>query len=204
MAASRHGDDGAAPPADALPSRRERRTRTSPTRRALSLAGRILGWTVTAVCVVLIVAFVLVPRVTGATPYTVLTGSMTPTMPPGTLVVVKPVEFEQLRVGDVVTYQLESGKAAVVTHRVIAIDVTDEGPRLKTQGDANAIADEDLVRAEQVRGVAWYWAPYIGYVTSSVTDSTKSWIARGVGVLLLGYAAFVVISALAKKRRLRS
>ena len=33
---------------------------------------------------------IVIPRLTGSTPYTVLTGSMVPTYPPGTLIVVKP------------------------------------------------------------------------------------------------------------------
>ena len=56
----------------------------------------------------LLVALV-VPRLAGATPYVVLTGSMQPKMPPGTLVVARPVDPMSIAPGDVVTYQIQLG-----------------------------------------------------------------------------------------------
>ncbi len=64
------------------------------------------------------------PRLGGATPYTVLTSSMEPEYPPGTLVVVRPVPIEEIGIGDVITYQLESGEPTVVTHRVVGLSTT--------------------------------------------------------------------------------
>lgn len=175
-----------------------------------SVVGRIGGillktvsWAVLVSCGLLIVAFVLVPRLTGSTPYTVLTGSMRPTMPPGTTLVVKPIEFADIRVGDVITYQIASGQPEVVTHRVIGVNVTPDGVRLETQGDANPIPDPELVREEQVRGKAWYWLPVIGYVTNGVTSDTRTWLAQGLGVGLIGYAVvtLVVVAVRGSKRR---
>ncbi len=79
---------------------------------------------------------------TGSTPYTVLTSSMEPTYPPGTLIVVKPQDADSLRVGDAITFQWESGKPDVVTHRIIAVQRTAKGElRFTTQGDANSSPD---------------------------------------------------------------
>ena len=149
----------------------------------------------------LILALVVVPRVTGAEPFTVLTGSMRPTMPPGTMIIVRPAEFADLRVGDVITYQLESGQAAVVTHRIVSIDIGDEGPRLRTQGDANPSADIEPVRAEQVRGKVWYWVPYIGYVTSVGSGDGRANIVRVLGGALIVYAVYVVVMGMVRSRR---
>lgn len=154
---------------------------------------KVVSWLVLVVCGLLIVAFVLVPRLTGATPYTVLTGSMRPTMPPGTTVVVKPIPFADIQVGDVITYQIASGEPAVVTHRVIGVNVTAEGIRLETQGDANPSPDTELVREEQVRGKAWYWLPVIGYVTNGVSGDTRTWLAQGLGIGLIGYAVVTLV-----------
>ncbi|WP_220700479.1 signal peptidase I [Mycetocola zhadangensis] len=162
---------------------------------------RVVSWTVLVVCGLLIVAFVLVPRLTGSTPYTVLTGSMRPSMPPGTTVVVKPIEFSQIKVGDVITYQISSGKPEVVTHRVIGVNVTPDGVRLETQGDANPAPDADGVREEQVRGKVWYWLPVIGYVTNGVTSDTRTWLAQGLGVALIGYAVVTLIVTVVRRRK---
>ena len=86
----------------------------------LAWTWRVLGWVVTLAAVAAIALAVVVPRLGGATPYTVLTGSMRPGMPPGTLVVVRPIEPDQIATGMVVTYQLRSGDPTVVTHRVLS------------------------------------------------------------------------------------
>ena len=102
----------------------------------------MLAWVVILGAVGLLAAAVLVPRVAGATPYAVLTGSMQPGLPPGTLIVVRPVNDADLALGDIVTYQLESGEAPVVTHRVVAMGYDGRGElRLQTQGDANDVPD---------------------------------------------------------------
>jgi signal peptidase len=163
--------------------------------------GAVLAWTVAITMGLLIIALVLLPRVVGAQPFTVLTGSMRPSMPPGTMVIVRPVEFTDLRVGDVVTYQIESGKPSVVTHRIISIDITDNGARLRTQGDANPSADVNLVRPEQVRGSVWYWVPYIGYVTSVGSGDGRANIVRVLGGALIVYAAYAVVMGVVRSRR---
>ncbi|MFL6025080.1 MAG: hypothetical protein ACJ72O_17190, partial [Marmoricola sp.] len=86
-------------------------------------AGRAFALLAAGLVVVVLALAVVVPKLGGATSYTILTGSMRPHMPPGTLVVVKPDKPDQVRVGDVLTYQIESGKKAVATHRVERVNV---------------------------------------------------------------------------------
>jgi signal peptidase len=174
--------------------------RWTPTRIG-GLLLRIASWIVVVVTVVLLVAFVAVPRVTGSTPYTILTGSMRPEMPPGTMVVVRPVETAKLAAGDVITYQLRSGEPDVVTHRIIETVVTQEGLEFRTQGDANDAPDAELVRAVQVRGEAWYWAPLLGYLTSGLTSDVRTRAAQVVGIGLILYALFSVVRTMVRARR---
>jgi signal peptidase I len=170
-------------------------------RGSLSWLGQVLAWLVILGVVVILAAAVLVPRLSGATPYTVLTGSMAPTYPPGTLVVVKPVDQDRVRVGDVVTYQLESGKPAVVTHRVTDITHNLAGKtRFTTQGDANESADVEPVRPEQVRGELWYSMPYLGYVNDVISAGQRQWAVLIVAVGLIGYAAAMFVAAFGERR----
>lgn len=112
-------------------------------------------------------AAIVVPKVSGGRPYTVLTGSMRPDYPPGTLIVVRPRPAEQIGVGDVITYQLRSGEPAVVTHRVVEVTRNEQGElRFVTKGDDNNVVDEPPVRPVQVRGVLWYSIPYLGWVNT--------------------------------------
>lgn len=172
--------------------------------RVLAWVGHLLSWVVVLGVAALVTVAVLVPRIGGATPYTVLTGSMRPTMPPGTMVVVRPTPADQVRVGDVVTYQLRSGEPEVVTHRVIAIGIDGTGhPIFRTQGDANDAPDAAWVRSVQVKGVRWYAVPQLGRV-SNLLNGAERQVVLGVAVSgLLAYAAFMFGSDLRDRRRRR-
>jgi signal peptidase len=167
-------------------TRRERNARRrASTRGGLSHAIRV-GLTAGALSLVVLVAAlaVVVPRITGAQTFTVLTRSMEPTYPPGTLVVVRHVEPQDVRVGDVITFQVRSGNATVVTHRVTGATLSSDGEySFITTGDNNATADEDAVQAEQIRGTVWYAIPWLGHLTG----------LRGSG----GLATLVPIAGLA-------
>jgi signal peptidase I len=163
---------------------------------------RVLVWVVILVCVAALAVGIAIPRLTGATPYTILTGSMTPTYPPGTLVVDKPADPDSVGVGTVVTYQLESGKPAVVTHRVVAVTTTVTGEqRFITQGDANPAPDEEPVRPEQIRGQVWYAVPQLGRVSVLFSGHERQLLTYGIAGLLGLYALSMFAGAFRDRRR---
>ena len=155
-----------------------------------------ISWSVMSIFLLVLIASVLVPRLAGATPYTILTSSMRPGMPPGTLVVVKPVDVSDIAIGTVITYQLTSGERDVVTHRVVGIGFDGHGERIfRTQGDANGTPDPAPVRPVQVRGERWYAIPYLGRVTNVFTNAQRQTAVVIVAVGLLGYAAAMFTAA---------
>ena len=179
-------------------SRRALRTRGLLYYIGLGLSAGLLG------LLALIGALVIViPAVTGSTPMTILTGSMQPTYPPGTLIIVKPIETADIRIGDPITYQIESGKPDVVTHRVIAIATTDGETTFTTKGDNNSAADAKPVQPLQVRGTVWYAVPYIGYVNTIVNGDNRSWIVPLSAVALFAYAGWMLASGIAQSVRRR-
>ncbi|MFD1858566.1 signal peptidase I [Aeromicrobium camelliae] len=143
-----------------------------------------------------IVVAVAVPRLAGATPYAVLSGSMTPTYGVGALVVARDVDPATLGVGDVVTYQLRSGEPQTATHRVVAVHQQLDGEReFITQGDANPAADPLPVRPVQIRGEVWYSVPYLGYVHTWLEPAQRGLAVAGVASALFGYAAVMLAGA---------
>ncbi|MCL1870777.1 MAG: signal peptidase I [Promicromonosporaceae bacterium] len=169
-------------------------------RRTVAFLGRVLATVVVIVAGAALVVGVLVPRVAGATPYAVLTGSMAPALPVGSLAVVRP--REHIQVGDVITYQLRSGEPEVVTHRVVGLGVTTGGERrYTTKGDANPIADTLRVAPVQVRGVVWYHVPYLGYVAAWLGGQDRQWIAVAIAALLVAYAAWQVTQSVRERRQ---
>lgn len=165
-------------------------------------ARQALAWAVILGVTAVLAVAVLVPRVGGATPYAVLTGSMRPDYPPGTLVVVRPVAPEDVRVGDVVTYQLASGERAVVTHRVTAVSASLGGElRYTTRGDANDVADREPVRPVQIRGRLWYSVPLLGHVHVALTSSQRRTAVLLTAGGLAAYAVAMFAGALRERRR---
>lgn len=160
-------------------------------RRVLHHLRQAVSWALLAAAFAMLCTTILVPKIAGARPYSVLTGSMRPTYPPGTLIVVKPQDTASIKAGDVITYQLRSGQADVVTHRVIEVTKGPDGqPGFFTQGDANTVADEPLVRSVQVRGVLWYSVPYLGFVNTWFTGAKRTVAVFVLAGLLFVYGAW--------------
>jgi signal peptidase I len=171
-------------------------------RSVLRWGGQVLTWMVILFVSAVVTIAVLAPRLGGATPYVVLTGSMQPQMPPGTLVVVRPVAAEEITTGTVITYQLESGKPTVVTHRVTSVGVDAKGElRFGTKGDANKEPDAAQVRPVQIKGERWYYVPYLGYVTSVITGEQRQIGLVTVVLGLFGYAGAMFVGAARDRRR---
>lgn len=178
---------------------RERaRTLPAPARWVLS----VLGWTVILGCLGALTVAVLVPRAVGATPYTILTSSMLPHLPPGTLVVDRPVGRDEVGVGSVVTYQLRSGEPEVVTHRVVQVSHSLSG-RLtyRTQGDANDTVDAAPVRPVQLRGELWYAVPHLGRLNLLLSRGERQWLVYAAALGLSAYALVMFGGALQTRRR---
>jgi len=155
-----------------------------------------------ALVVLIGVMAIVVPAATGSTPMTVLTGSMSPTYPPGTLIVVKPTEATDIRIGDAVTYQIKSGDPTVVTHRVVSVTSSSDGRvTFRTKGDANNAVDSNPVIPEQIRGVVWYSIPYLGYVNSAVNGDARVWLIPTIAGGLFLYVGYLVASTIVSKVR---
>lgn len=133
----------------------------------------------------LIVAFPIVvftlftsksPVLLGIKSFVVLTGSMEPTVPTGSIIY--SIKDAGLRVGDVIAFK--SGEV-IVTHRIVKVQ-DQAGQRVlglvapmsnqsdsskvfyQTKGDANKVADSKLVESSQVVGKVLFLIPFVGRV----------------------------------------
>lgn len=146
------------------------------------------------------VAVIGLPALTGGGAMTVLTQSMEPGLPPGTLVVVRPTSVDDIRVGDVITYQIRSGEAAVVSHRVMSKTYADGELTFVTKGDNNDTVDPEPVREVQVRGTLWYSLPLLGWVNTLLNGSNRTVVVAVAAGALFLYAAVSVIGAVRDRR----
>ncbi len=174
-------------------------------RQTLSALKVVLVSGLLAIVLVLGVLAVLVPAVTGSGTYTILTSSMKPSLPPATFVVVTREQPVDLHVGDVITYQLASGKPAVVTHRIVQVRVDSDNSRtFITRGDNNGIADPKPVRPAQIKGKVWYAIPFVGWIAELRRTSIGTTALTIAGLALLAYGVCVVALTAARARKPKS
>ncbi|MCR2800380.1 signal peptidase I [Microbacterium sp. zg-Y818] len=166
---------------------------------AVALSASLL--TITAA---LAVAVIMLPALVGGTAMTVLTQSMEPGLPPGTLIVTRATPTDEIAVGDVITYQIRSGEAAVVTHRVISKTYTDGELTFVTQGDNNNTPDPEPVREVQIRGTLWYSVPLLGWVNNLINGANRDIVISVAAGGLFLYALRTSILAGLERRRERA
>lgn len=148
--------------------------------------------TVTWIPVVLIAILAILLagiRVLGFTPLTVLSGSMQPEIPTGSVVYVAKVSPENIKEGDVISYMLDN--ETVSTHRVVQIlktepyDNNPSGIKYVVKGDANEKNDERPVMHSNVIGKVSFHIPALGYVSEFIKNPPGTYIAISAGLVLL-------------------
>ena len=163
---------------------------------------RGLGWGALGLVALIAALVFVVPMVIGAQRYTIVSGSMEPGIPVGSLVVVQPRQIDDVGMGDVITFQLESGESAVATHRVVGEGRTGDGERLLvTQGDVNSTADSAPVQAAQLRGVLIYTVPLLGWMNFLISGELRTWVLAVVSGSLVIYAVWMFVGAWLDRRR---
>jgi len=146
--------------------------------------GRILAYAAIAVIIAFLLFLTVGPLVLPYKALVVYSGSMEPTIPVGSVVILTPVQATDVKVNDVITFQRPDNKAELVTHRVIAIESGPQGKAFVTKGDANNSADAWRVPAV---GSGWRYqanVPYVGYLLA--------WLQSPLGRIL-----FLVVPAAA-------
>lgn len=111
---------------------------------------------------------------------TVLTGSMEPAIPTGSVVFIYPqAEYFE---GDIITFKrVESSLEIPITHRIVAASPDED--KFTTKGDANDAADAKTVGKNEIYGKVIFHLPFVGYLL----DVAKT---------PLGFAALIIIPAL--------
>ena len=141
--------------------------------------------TLVVLAIFLAVVFVGV-RLLGFQVYAVLSGSMEPDLPVGSLVYVKATEPEKLEIGDDISFLI--AEKTIVTHRIIDIIPDENDPtvlRFQTQGIANDVADGNLVHYKNVIGKVAFHIPLLGYVSNFIQSNLGRYIILIGGTFLI-------------------
>ena len=132
----------------------------------------------------------LVPAALGYHRYIILTGSMTGTYDPGSLVFDKPVPTSTLKVGDPITYAPPPGASPnhkLVTHRIYKVLPGPDGRRADiTKGDANPAPDPwKFMLPQSTQDKVRFHLPYAGYVFMFLSVRQYRTALIGIPALLM-------------------
>lgn len=117
------------------------------------------------IALLLLLAFLLAGvRLLGLEIYTVLSPSMEPNYPTGSLIYVKEVDPAQLQEQDVITFRLSGESTA--THRIIGVNP--ENQTFRTKGDNNDTPDGRPVAFHEVIGTPVFCVPLLGYLAAFI------------------------------------
>lgn len=117
----------------------------------------------------------------------VLSGSMTPALEVGDLVVTRVVSPAELSAGDVVTYR-DPAHDRFVTHRVQSIVWRGDLADVITRGDANEVGEEWTVPADGSVGLVVLRIPAAGYALAAVGTTAGQLVLGAVALALAGWA----------------
>lgn len=179
----------------------KQRSQTPAARIALRVGKRILSTSMTLVLALAAALFLFLavgPRFFDYQTSTMLTGSMSPEINPGDVVVSVPVPVDELRVGDVITYSIPVDDHRIETHRIIEVTSTGGVATVQTKGDANPAEDpwKAVLSGDHVyRHTAT--VPYLGTAIRTLREPLiRNILVYGATTVLVGG---VLLSIWAKK-----
>lgn len=160
----------------------------------LRFVGKALEWLVFIV-LILVGVFLLLPALPThdrVASYAVVSGSMSPKIPTGSLAFTK--KAVDLDVGSIIAFRSPIDSKQVVLHRIVAVDSGHGTTVYSTRGDANPTKDAWLVTPDQIKGEYIVSVPYVGYVIG--------WTKSPIGfIAVIGIPALILIALQVRKIR---
>lgn len=140
------------------------------------------------------------PPLLGA--YVIISPSMVPTIKVEDAIIILREEPEQLKVGDIITFNSSDPRYSglTITHRIVGIEKSkDENLLFRTKGDNNNSEDTALVPADNIYGRVILKIPKIGYIQYILTQS-YGWLLLVV-IPCLGIVIYDIIKLFKSVRK---
>lgn len=143
----------------------------------LAAVFRILGTCLLALLVAACIPLTL-PRLFNYHIYSVISGSMEPALPVGSLVYIKVMKAEEMQSGDIIAYYGARDQASIITHRVVENRVV--MGEFITKGDANKAEDMNPIPYGNYIGKVVRSIPHMGMAAELFTSREGKMAAGGV------------------------
>lgn len=138
---------------------------------------RSLG-TVLLLILILICIPLVIPGVMGLQVYSVVSGSMEPAIPVGSLVYIQTLEPETVQEGSVIAFYGADDRSGIITHRVVENRVV--SGEFITKGDANEKEDINPIPYDRLIGEEVFCIPKLGEAAQLLSGQIGRRIAAGV------------------------
>lgn len=171
-------------------SKKKKKDKKSPVPVICSALGTVL-----LVGLVLVCLPITATRLFGYDAYSVVSGSMEPAIPTGSLVYVQEAAPEDMEKDDVIAFYGAKDSNAIITHRVVENKVV--MGEFITKGDANKTEDMNPVPYSNFIGKVVYSIPVLGSIAEALTSTMGKIIAGGV----IAAALILEVIASAVRRR---
>ncbi len=122
------------------------------------------------ILVILLCIPLTIPRLFGCEIYHVISGSMEPAIPTGSVVYVKEIEASDLQKDDVIAYYSSDENGAIITHRIVQNRVV--SGEFITKGDANEKEDLTPVTYDRLIGKVVLSIPFLGRVLTMISGTS--------------------------------
>ena len=145
---------------------------------------------------VIAVAAVAFNLITGTKCYAVTSDSMADRLVRGDAVFSKPVSFDELKEGDIVTVRV--GNAGYFTHRIVDIDT--KARTVTTRGDANAADDPMPAEENRIVGRMIFSVPFLGYLSIAFMGMSGY---KALIILVIIAAVLIAATTILQKKKSR-
>ncbi len=109
------------------------------------------------------------PDVFGIKTFSIVSGSMEPTINIDDIVIVKKADINDINLNDIITFKIDN---ETITHRVQNIGYVDNILIYTTKGDSNEVTDIETVKYEQIEGKYIGKIPKVGKILSLLKNKT--------------------------------
>lgn len=136
------------------------------------------------------------PSVFGYKTYVIISGSMTPYLEIGDIVLVKEIEQSELNTGDIISFR--SGNS-VITHRITNVEQDAKGNILyETKGDSNNSTDSNKVNFNEIEGKYIQKIPWLGNLALLLKNKIVL-----IWIILIFYMVYMHNSKVEQRRLMR-
>lgn len=143
------------------------------------------------VCILtFLLMIVYIPKFMGYKSFYIESGSMSPSITQGSMVLEKKVEFEDIAEGDILTFKNDTG-TEYFTHRVVSIDTANK--MLVTKGDANEDVDPGETNYYFVEGRVDFSVPLVGYLMSFLNSTTGKIVVAAIYIAWIAIEIEIIV-----------